>query len=235
MSEAGPSLSLVIPTLNAASTLEDCLAALSKAPAILHEVIIVDGGSSDNTLKLARRAGAQVVEAPRGRGTQLAAGALAASGTWLLFLHADTRLDPGWPQAVAEFIADPRNRERAGAFRFALDDPRPAARAIERIVAWRCRLFGLPYGDQGLLIKRGFYESLGGFAPLPLMEDVDLVRRIGQRRLTILTPLAITSAVRYRAEGYPRRVLRNLICLALYFLGIPPRRIAALYEGRSAP
>ncbi|MDA0221230.1 MAG: glycosyl transferase family 2, partial [Proteobacteria bacterium] len=94
---------------------------------------------------------------------------------------------------------------------------------------WRARRFGLPYGDQGLLIARDFYETLGGFRPLPIMEDVDLVRRIGKARLTTLQGHVTTSAARYRRSGYTVRMLRNLACLTLYFAGLPPRLIARLY------
>ena len=97
------------------------------------------------------------------------------------------------------------------------------------LVAVRCRLFRLPYGDQGLLISRALYQRLGGFKPVPLMEDVDLVRRVGWRRLTALPSAAVTSAVRYRRDGYLLRPLRNLCCLTLYFLGVPPRAIVKLY------
>jgi glycosyltransferase involved in cell wall biosynthesis len=169
-----------------------------------------------------------VVEAPRGRGTQLAAGAAAASGEWLLFLHADTRLGPGWAGAARHFIADAANRDRAGYFRFRLDDVAPAARRLERMVLWRCRL-GLPYGDQGLLLSRALYDRVGGFRALPLMEDVDLVRRIGRSNLVALDADAVTSAARYRSGGYVRRPLRNLCCLALWRLGVPARIVARLY------
>ena len=104
-----------------------------------------------------------------------------------------------------------------------------AARRLERMVSWRCRLFALPYGDQGLLISRVFYESLGGFEPLPIMEDVDLIRRIGRARLSVLDCPAITSAKRFREGGYLGRSARNLTCLALYFLGAPPRFLTKLY------
>jgi hypothetical protein len=146
----------------------------------------------------------------------------------VLFLHADTRLARGWDAAVASFIAAPGNRLRAGYFRFRLDDAAPAAPRLERAVAWRCRVLGLPYGDQGLLLSRSLYRDVGGYRALPLMEDVDLVRRIGRHRLTALAADAVTSAVRYRG-GYWRRSLRNAGCLALYGAGVPPRYIARLY------
>jgi rSAM/selenodomain-associated transferase 2 len=221
-------LSVVIPTLNAAAELPHVLDAVGGSP-LVREIIVADGGSTDTTVAVAAAAGARVVEAPRGRGSQLAAGAAAATGDWLLFLHADTRLAPGWAGAVALFPSAPGAAERAGYFDFALDHPGSAARRLERIVSWRSRLLGLPYGDQGLLIGRAFYDALGGFAPIPLMEDVEFVRRIGRRRLRPLGVAAVSSARRYRDEGFVRRPLRNLFCLSLYFAGVAPRRIARLY------
>jgi rSAM/selenodomain-associated transferase 2 len=218
-------LSVVIPTLNAAVFLPSTLASLEG----VGDVVVVDGGSADGTVELASRLGARAVAAPRGRGRQLMAGAAAARGDWLLFLHADTQLDPGWKQAVEMFRADPSNRNEAAVFRFALDDSSPRARRLERIVAWRVRWMGLPYGDQGLLIHRDFYHAVGGFKPLPLMEDVDLVRRIGRERLVVLPIAARTSAARWRRDGWLMRSSRNLICLALYFAGVSPRAIKWLY------
>jgi rSAM/selenodomain-associated transferase 2 len=221
-------VSVVIPTWNAAGSLPAALAIL-QAARIVREVIVADGGSSDETAAHARAAGARVVVAPRGRGSQLAAGAAAAAGDWLLFLHADCRLEPGWEDAVGAFIAAPKARSRAGYFDLALDDEAPAARRLERIVAWRCRALALPYGDQGLLIARTLYDAIGGFRPLPLMEDVDLVRRLGRRRLARIGVRCLASARRYRRDGYLRRPLRNLLCLSLYFARVPPERIARLY------
>jgi rSAM/selenodomain-associated transferase 2 len=219
-------LSVVMPALNAAGALGATLAALGDVPA---EILLVDGGSTDTTVRLAAHAGARVIAAPRGRGIQLAAGVSAARGPWLLLLHADTQLAPGWAEVVREAMRDPG---RAGYCRFALDDAAPAARRLEAAVAWRCRVLALPYGDQGLLIHRDLLNKVGGVRPLPLMEDVDLVRRLGRRRLRALDATAITSAARWRREGYLRRSARNLACLSLWLLGVPPRIILRLYTGK---
>jgi rSAM/selenodomain-associated transferase 2 len=230
MSEAQTSLAVVIPALDASAALPVCFGALYEARQRFHlRTAVADGGSSDDTREVARALGARVVTVRPGRGGQLAAGAGVTESDWLLFLHADTVLAPGWSAAAADFVADPANQERAAVFRFALDDESDAARRLERIVAWRCRALGLPYGDQGLLIARAFYESIGGFRPLALMEDVDIVRRIGKKRIVILDSPAITSAARYRTDGYTRRMIRNFTCLGLYALGVPPKTIARIY------
>jgi rSAM/selenodomain-associated transferase 2 len=242
-------LTVVIPTLNANAHLPGALKALVTAGvprtvvppaagtvvpagvgAIPAEIIVADCGSSDGTPELATVGGARLVKAPRGRGAQLEAGAHAASGDWLLFLHADTRLGNGWREAVASFAADPANAKRAAYFTFALDDRKPAARRLEKMVAWRCRAFALPYGDQGLLIAREFYEELGRYRDWPLMEDVEFVRRIGRERLVALPIAAVTSAQRYRRSGYVAQSLRNLVLLSLFFLRVPPRALAWLYR-----
>lgn len=225
MSTPDPSLAVVIPTLNAATTLPATLKSLAGA-----RVIVSDGGSVDETMSVAKGLGAEILISTQGRGAQLAAGAETASTEWLLFLHADTVLAKGWTEEVAEFCADPQNRQRAAVFRFVLADNAPAARRLERIVAWRTRVLGLPYGDQGLLIHSAFYQSLGGFRTLPLMEDVDLVRRIGRRRLHRFHSNAVTSAARYQRDGYTLRPARNLLCLFLYFIRVPPSFIARIYR-----
>ncbi|HMB75111.1 MAG TPA: TIGR04283 family arsenosugar biosynthesis glycosyltransferase [Kiloniellaceae bacterium] len=228
----GP-LSAIVPTLNAEATLPATLAALAAGTAagLLGEVLVVDGGSRDGTEPLAAAAGAVVLSAPRGRGRQLAAGATAAGGAWLLFLHADTVLAPDWTAVAESFMNEVGpSGARAAVFRFALDDEDPRARRIERLACWRGRVLGLPYGDQGLLISKDFYRRLGGYRPLELMEDVDLVRRIGRRRLARLDVDAVTSAARYRRDGWTWRPLCNLLLLGLYFLGLPSRALSRLYR-----
>jgi rSAM/selenodomain-associated transferase 2 len=222
-------LSVIIPALNEAANLARNLPALSQA-AIVGEVIVVDGGSTDRTAEAAVAGGAKLIAAERGRGAQLAAGAAVAAGGWLLFLHADCRLAEGWEDAVGDFVAAPAAADHAGYFDWALDDPAPAARRLERIVGWRCRLLALPYGDQGLLIGRGLYDAVGGFAALPLMEDVDFARRLGRRRLARIGGHCLASPRRYRGDGYWRRPLRNLLCLTLYFAGVPAERLVWLYR-----
>jgi rSAM/selenodomain-associated transferase 2 len=223
-----PDLDVVIPTLNAALHLPRTLAALANGHELRLAVTVSDGGSRDDTRAIARAAGATVVEAEPGRGGQLAAGAAAGSAPWLLFLHADTTLSAGWAQAVRAFMTE-ANASRAGYFRLRYDSSDRRARRIERLANWRSRALGLPYGDQGLLIARAFYRQIGGYRPLPLMEDVDFVRRVGRRRMVALEADAITSAHRYESDGWLARPARNLACLGLYFAGLSPGIIRRLY------
>jgi rSAM/selenodomain-associated transferase 2 len=216
-------LTVVIPALNAERLLQACVGSLGAVRAI----IVVDGGSRDATRAVATGVGARLVQASRGRGTQIAAGVAAADPGWLLVLHADTRLEPGWRRAAVHHMA--RGPGLAASFRFALDSPDPRARRVERLVAWRCRRLALPYGDQGLLIHGDLLRQIGGVRPLPLMEDVDLVRRIGRGRLVVLEPGAVTSAEKWDRDGWWWRSARNLLCLSLWFLGVPPRLIARVY------
>ena len=219
-------ISVIIPTLNAAVHLGRCMAALDG----ITDVIVADGGSTDGTVEIATRLGAACLHSTQtGRGPQLIAGAGLARRDWLLFLHADTVLDPGWQAEAGAFMADPANAFRAAAFTFALDDPSRAARWLEAGVRLRSRWLGFPYGDQGLLIHRRFYDALSGYKPIVIMEDVDIIRRIGRARLTVLPTRAVTSAVRWQREGYLARSSRNLACLALYYAGLPPHRIKRLY------
>jgi rSAM/selenodomain-associated transferase 2 len=222
-------ISVVIPTLNAARRLPPTFLSIFDAAmdGVVSEVIVSDGGSEDATLKIARDAGATVIVGERGRGQQLRAGAGAARKPWLLFLHADTALERGWAEEAEAFMKG--GGGSAAAFRFRLADSGFQPRLLESAVALRCRFFALPYGDQGLLISRKLYDAVGGFAPIPLMEDVDFVRRLGRRRIAMLKTAAVTSAERFRRDGYVRRSLSNLSCLVSYYRGVPPERLAERY------
>jgi hypothetical protein len=171
-----------------------------------------------------------LVTSPRGRGVQLRAGAEEATGEWLLFLHADTLLGSGWRDAADRHMSNAPHA--AGYFRFRLQSDAWQARLIEAGVRLRGRLFALPYGDQALLISRELYNRVGGFKPMPLFEDVELVRRLGRRRLRLLQADAVTSAARWQQDGWFARSARNVGCLALYLAGARPERVARLY-GRS--
>jgi rSAM/selenodomain-associated transferase 2 len=227
-------ISVIIPTLNAEARLAEAMTALVPAAVdgLVREVIVIDGGSGDRTAAIADQAGANFVVRTGGRGHQLAAGAHRARFPWLLFLHADTVLEPGWERDAVAFMdaVDAGKRPlAAAAFRFALDDDGVRPRLLERMVALRCALLRLPYGDQGVLIPQLLYAEVGGYNPHPLMEDVDFVRRLGRRRLTMLRPRAVTSAERYRRDGYLLRSMRNLMCLSLYFLRVPTSVLNRIY------
>lgn len=234
-------ISVVIPTLNSAETLTGTFASLISATVsgLVREVIVSDGGSVDDTLSIAEAAGATVVTGPKGRGGQLARGARAAKSSWLLFLHADTAPAPGWESEVSQLIerietgkpvrgVSPGGKF-AAAFRFELADLSRSARLLERIVALRCAILKVPYGDQGLLIPKDFYEDIGGFAEIALMEDVDLVRRIGRRHMVMLKSAAVTSAARYQSRGYFLRVMRNTLVMTLWLCRVPTRVLVRVY------
>jgi rSAM/selenodomain-associated transferase 2 len=233
-------ISVVIPALDAEATLPDTLSALVPASVdgLVREVIVVDAGSKDRTRDVADWAGADVVAAVPGRGGQLAAGAARARQPWLLFLNADTVLDHGWEREASHFMEkvdkDP-SRQAAAAFRLAIDDEGLAPRLIEALARLRSSGLRLPHGDQGLLIPRGLYEAIGGHRALPAMEDLDIARRIGRRRIRLLRTRAVTSARGYREDGYLRRVLNNQMNLVRYALGAPAARTPKLQDERTAP
>ena len=218
-------ISVVIPALEVGEALRPTL---DSVKGCVDDLVVSDGRSSDHTAAYAKQSGATVVVGERGRGQQLRRGAEIATGDWLLFLHADTVLEEGWIDEARQFMA--KNGEKSAVFSFALDDPNPWARMIEKGVALRCRLLALPYGDQGLLISRALYDSIGGYKPISLFEDVDIIRRLGRRRLVRLNSAAVTSSVRYQRGGFLRRPLKNLMLLLFYYLGISPEKLARLYK-----
>jgi rSAM/selenodomain-associated transferase 2 len=219
-------LSVVIPTLNAADGLARSLPPLADGltAGLIREVVFSDGGSQDATLEIADAAGAVVVQGHPSRGAQLRRGAEASQGQWILFLHADTVLPPGWADDVKAHLT--KDRPAWCPLRF--DDGGLAARVVAAWANLRARVFALPYGDQCLLISRAEYDQVGGFADVPLMEDVAMSRRLG-RRLMPLPFTVTTSAEKYLRDGWLRRGSRNLSLLVRYLCGADPRKLAAKY------
>jgi rSAM/selenodomain-associated transferase 2 len=219
-------LTVVIPALDEA---DQIAAAIASASAAGSEIIVVDGGSRDATRERAAQAGARVVPSAPGRARQLAAGARIARGDTILFLHADTKLPPGWETSVRAALVDPR--VVGGAFGLRFEPRSPALRLIEWGVRLRVWLLRQPYGDQALFVRRSVLEAVGGVPQAPIMEDLDLVRSLKRRgRLALLSPAVTTSARRYRAAGPLRMMLRNWIAAAGWWLGVPRERIAAWYR-----
>lgn len=221
-------LSVVIPTLNAAESLSGCFDSLFEGlfDGLIHEVILSDGGSHDDTCELGAALGARVVIGPASRGGQVRRGTGTAAAPWLVVLHADTRLQPGWAQAVAKHIH--LHPDMAGFFWLRFDGSGLAPRTVAGWANLRSRWLGLPYGDQGLVLPRRLLEASGGYPDQPLMEDVALARGL-RGKLRPLGHVAVTSAARYRAEGWVRRGARNLWCLTRYALGADPDTLLRSY------
>ncbi len=220
------SVSVVIPALNEGERISASVALAWKlAP---REVIVVDGGSVDGTAEMARSAGAQVCSSPAGRARQLNLGASRAAGECLLFLHADTWLAADGLSQIAEALADPH--AQCGAFRQRIEAEGRRYRWLERGNAWRVRRRGLPYGDQGIFMRRALFESLGGFPEVRLMEDVLLMKRVRRRVWPVLLPGPLyVSARRWQRYGVIRQTARNWLLLAAAAAGVHPDRLAAFY------
>ena len=226
-------ISIVIPAKDAANDLPGCLAALFAGveAGLVREVIISAVPSNDTKMRsIADDAGAVWIEGSEGRGTQLKRGAEAARGDWLLFVHVDTWLSTDWPEAARKHIA--AAPDKAGAFKLAFRSTSRRARIVEALTNWRARTFGLPYGDQGLLISRAFYDELGGFDAVPLMEDVIIARKIGKARFAELPAHAATSGEKQARDGWFGRSLRNLWLLFRFSRGATPEQLAKAYYGK---
>jgi len=218
-------ISVIIPTLNVVNCLPQILEPLvaGTLSGLVKEVIFADGQSTDGIGVIAEEAGAQLIKSERGRGTQLAIGAQAAQGEWLLFLHADSVLSDDWINKVYEHI----QHDKPGYFKLKFDSNSWKSRMVAGWANKRSKIFGLPYGDQGLLISRTLYQSIGGYKHIPLMEDVDLVRRLNP---VMIDSIITTSAKRYNQDGWVKRGARNIICLLCFYMGVPSKRIEAIYR-----
>lgn len=224
-------ISVIVPVLRDAAAARRLLSQLERTDAI--ETIVVDGDrDAELDAIVAARTGARLLRTMPGRAHQMNAGAAAATAAWLLFLHADSTVPAGWREAI---VNRSRNDAVGGWFTFGLDDAAWQARVIERLVAWRIRLFRLPYGDQGLFVRRDVFAALGGFRPLPLMEDVEFARRLVKAGPVIALPhTLLTSSRRWRGDGWLRRSVMNVALVTMYFAGVSPARLARWYGGRGS-
>ena len=224
-----PLVSVIVPVLDDVPRLEGALESLGDDARV--EIIVVNAGEPTPAIIALEHAQPQVrwLTSLPGRGRQMNVGARLARGDWLLFLHADTRLSAGW---VAELErAGQRASVAGGSFRFRLDSARRPARVLERGVAARVRWLDLPYGDQALFVRREVFTALGGYRELPLMEDVDFVRRLRRKgQLYHSTVLAVTSARRWETDGWIRRSVENVMLVLLFLAGVSPRWLAARYR-----
>jgi rSAM/selenodomain-associated transferase 2/rSAM/selenodomain-associated transferase 1 len=220
-------VSVIIPALNEERNIAATLRAVGQSPC--HEVIVVDGGSTDATVQRAREAGANILTSKPGRARQMNAGAAATEGGSLLFLHADTLLPPGWREVIPRTLCAPG--VTAGAFRFRIAGSFAGKSFIEWTTGFRSRWLQRPYGDQGLFLPRALFEEMEGFADLPFMEDYEFAARLRRRgRIVTVGEAALTSARRWKTLGIVRTTLRNQWMLAAYHLGVSPQRLATRYR-----
>lgn len=242
-----PKISVIIPTLNEAENIQATLATI--LPATNFEIIIVDGGSEDDTVAIAKRCweqntqsqGIKFISGYRGRALQMNAGAAAADGEILLFLHADTHLPAEFDVMVRKIFSTPKitpgitpkiTREIvAGAFTLKIDAKGIGLRLVEWGVKLRSHLWKMPYGDQAIFLKKQTFQEIGGFPELPIMEDFELIRRLqSSGKITIIPVSVVTSARRWLQKGVFQTTLINQIVIIAYFLGIPPERLRTLYR-----
>lgn len=223
------SISVVIPVLNEAQNVASCI--ISAARSESAEIIVVDGGSSDQSKEIAGQLRARVLSSGKGRAGQMNRGAAAARGEILLFLHADTTLPSGYDIEVRRILKD--KATAAGAFRIRIDEPRFPYRVLEKMVNFRSKWLKMPYGDQGIFMRKEMFFKAGGFPSLPIMEDFELMRRIGRRGAVALACLPVrTSARRWQKRGLIKTTLLNQYIILAYLAGAAPETLARLYNGK---
>ena len=228
-----PAISLIVPVLDEAGTIARSLGPLQPLRGSGIEVIVADGGSRDGTRRIVRPLCDRIVDAPRGRARQMNAGAGAARGRTFLFLHADTRLPPGWDRMVRGALGDhgPSDREW-GRFDVRLDGAHPMLRVVERAMNLRSRLSGIATGDQAIFVTRDAFRAVGGFPDIALMEDVALSRALRARSRPVCLRAAVaTSSRRWECNGIVRTIVLMWRLRIEYALGADPERLARLYRG----
>jgi rSAM/selenodomain-associated transferase 2 len=219
-------ISVIIPTLNEALILNQTLTAInSHSP---HEVIIADGGSQDGTLDIAEKFSLRIVTSPPGRALQMNAGAETATGDLLLFLHADSRVGTNSYNKMVDVMK--QGNSLGGAFSLAIESKKPSLRLISTLATLRSKYLHLVYGDQAIFVRTRVFREMGGFASLPICEDLDFFRRLQKKGPTVLLEeKAFTSARRWRTEGIVFTTLRNMVIATLFLLGFPPRILSKWY------
>jgi rSAM/selenodomain-associated transferase 2/rSAM/selenodomain-associated transferase 1 len=220
-------ISVIIPALNESSVIEKTMTTLLKCEQV--EIIVVDGGSRDNTIELAKSYGATVLSTVPSKAVQMNAGAAHASGDVLLFLHADTCLPEKFDEKVLTAVT--RNGFSAGAFTLGIDTDSPWMRFIERAANWRARFFQMPYGDQALFVSRNFFNDVGGFPEIPIMEDFELIKRLKRKGRIIMLPESVrTSSRRWQNIGIFKAWLLNQMIVIGYYIGVSLPRLARWYR-----
>ena len=232
-----PFVSVIVPVLDDAVQLGGLLLSLHLDRDVQDvEIIVANGAAVDSTIQALRSQFPDVLwtDGTPGRGRQMNQGSAHAKGRWLLFLHADARLSPGWVDEIHR--ADRAAHYVGGSFRFSLDAPDTPARLIEWGVAWRVRWLGLPYGDQAIFVRRAVFDALGGYRPLPLLEDVEFVQRLRRVGRLMHSDLSVrVSARRWKRDGWVRRSAENMMLVLLFLAGVAPDRLARVYHRGPPP
>lgn len=217
-------VSVIIPTLNEEHTIKDALISVGGGG----DLIVVDAGSHDSTIKIANRFTEKIILSERGRGSQMDRGAREAKGDVLLFLHADTKLPADWKNQVAGVLKG--DEVIGGGFRLKIDSKKFSFRLIEAMANMRSRYLGLIYGDQAIFARRDAFFAVGGFMGLPLMEDVDFIKRLKSKGTVVLLDADVsTSSRHWEKKGILMTTLRNWTLLGLYYLGVSPEKLYKRY------
>ncbi|MEH1942830.1 MAG: TIGR04283 family arsenosugar biosynthesis glycosyltransferase [Nostoc sp.] len=220
-------ISIIIPAINEAGNIKKAIATTQANLNI--EVIVVDGGSSDDTVAIAQSLNVKVISSSPGRAAQMNAGAVAASGEILLFLHADTCLPTGFDDMVRTALQQPGSV--AGAFKLRIDASLLSLRWVELGVNLRSHFYQMPYGDQAIFLTKAVFQEIGGFPELPIMEDFELMRRLKRTgRIVIIPTPVVTSARRWLQKGVFKTTLLNQLVIIAYLLGVSPERIRRWYR-----
>jgi len=222
-----PLISIIIPAVNEGALLGNTLAAATGVVGV--EPIVIDGGSRDNTREVAAAAGARVITTSPGRALQMNAGAAAARGSMLLFLHADTLLPAGFANRIRQTLVEPQ--VAAGAFRLTVNAPGLSMRILEMLISWRSLSLQMVYGDQALFMTVEMFQAAGGFPEMPIMEDFEFIRRLRRRgRIAVLPDAVTTSARRWQRLGLVRTTVINQLIIVAYLCGVDPGRLARWYQ-----